>query len=275
MLAAPRGGADVDEGQIREELVAIAGELRRWWVGALELKVARDLYDELAPALGGDHSHVGVQVASWYRDALLIRCRRLVAGGKDDESLRKTLQRLERLAGHVTAGTLVDSWMEQGTTLDRSQIERLVAEALERGRRGGGDVLDPATVGRDGQRLQEDHAALTRFASRTVAHLDRRRHKAEPPTIADVDRLVDDVLELVRRYAGVIAGVDLRPEPPTVGGKPTVRALELFDWKGYVEAVSDEVARRWDAFSCPPGGWEQVENDVELRFVWPDADGDC
>lgn len=266
-------GTVVDESQVSARLLAVADELRDWWQSALTLRIDRNAWEELAPALTGHHSTAGTLVGGWYRDAVLIRCRRLLAAGnRREESPRRTLARLAEIAEHVTVELLTAAWLEQGTSLTAGLVREQVMEALARAERDGRSLFDVASIEADAERLREDNETVARFTSRAVAHQDRRRHTTPPPTIADVDRVIDDVLEVVQRYAAVIAGVHLDTSPPRVSLRPTVRAIELFDWPAYVEAVSDEAHRRWHASMWPPNARERVENAVEVRYVWPEVD---
>lgn len=262
----------MDDEQVQARLLEVADELTGWWQAALRLRVDRAVWEQLGPALEGHHGKAGAVVAGWYRDALLIRCRRLlVEGDRREESPRRTLKRLAQIADRVTERLLVDAWIEQGTTLSTELVEEQVRSALKRMRRDGHDLLDPINITSDAKRLADDHETISRFVSRAVAHQDRRRHKVEAPTVADVDALLDDVLEVVQRYAIVVAGVHLDTDGPRVSIQPTVRALELFDWAAFVEAVGDEAVRRFEGQAWPPDAREHVDRLAQVRFVWPDT----
>jgi hypothetical protein len=263
----------MDEEAARRRVLEIADELRSWWLAGLNLRADREVWDSLAPTLTGHHSLAGTIIGGWYRDAVLIRCRRLLAEGNDyEESPRRTLARLAEAAGHVTVEVLADAWIAQGTTLDRELVVEQVNATLDRAEADGHDPLNPATVEADARRLEEDYRTIRRFTSRAIAHQDRRRGRAEPPTVAEVDRLIEDVLAIVQRYAAVFAGVHLDTEGPRLSIRPTVRAIELFDWPTYVEAVGDEEVRRYAGEPWPSQAREAVEAEVELRYVWPPAE---
>jgi hypothetical protein len=262
----------VDEQQVRARLLEVAEELTGWWQAALRLRVDRAVWEQLGPTLQGHHGKTGAVVAGWYRDALLIRCRRLlVEGDRREESPRRTLNRLAQIADRITEPLLVDAWIEQGTTLSAELVREQVRSALTRTHQGM-DLLSPTNIASDAKRLADDHETISRFVSRAVAHQDRRRHGTEAPTVADVDALLDDVLEVVQRYAIVVAGVHLDTDGPQVSIRPTVRALELFDWAAFVEAVGDEAVRRFEGQAWPPDAREHVDRLAKVRFVWPDAD---
>jgi hypothetical protein len=263
----------MDEETARHRVLELAEELRDWWMAGMELRANRQVWDDLAPVLTGDHGSAGAVIGGWYRDAVLVRCRRLLAAGKEhEESPRRTLSRLADVAGHVTVDVLADAWMEQGTALSRELVVEQVQAVLDRAESRGYDLLDPETVQADARRLAEDYRTIQRFTSRAVAHLDQRRDKTAPPTVAEVDRLIDDVLTIVQRYGAVIAGVHLDTTDPGISVGPTVRALELFDWRAYVEAVSDETHRRFEGTLWPPHARDIVAEEVRVRYEWPDAD---
>lgn len=237
----------MDEDQARGRVLELAEELRSWWMAALHLRVDRAAWDDLAPAFDGGHGTAGTIIGGWYRDALLIRSRRLLAkGDTDEESPRRTLTKLAELAGHLDSELLADAWMQQGTALSREQVVEQVCETLARAHADGRDPLDPESIAADAQRLEEDYVTIKRFTNRAIAHQDRRRHRVEPPTVTDVDRLIEDVLSIVQRHAAVFAGVHLDTTGPGVSVRPTVRALELFDWPTFVKAVGDEAYRRFE-----------------------------
>jgi hypothetical protein len=261
----------MDEENARRRVIEIADELRGWWMTGLELRVSRGVWDQLGPVFTGHHGTAGTVIAGWYRDALLIRCRRLLAaGGRREESPRRTLMKLADVAGHVTVDVLTDAWMTQGTELSRDLVVEQVHTMLIRAQQDGFDLLDPETVAGDARRLEEDYLAIKRFTDRAVAHQDRRRHQTQAPTVAEVDQLIEDVLAIVQRYAAVFAGVHLDTHEPGIRVTPTVRALQLFDWRAYVEAISDETYRRFEGRQWPPNARELVDGEVEVRFVWPD-----
>ena len=144
-----------------------------------------------------------------------------------------------------------------------------VNATLDRAEADGHDPLDPATVEADARRLEEDYRTIRRFTSRAIAHQDHRRGRAKPATVAEVDRMIEDVLALVQRYATVFAGVHLDTEGPRLSIRPTSQAIELFDWPAYVEAVSDEAVRRYAGEPWPSQAREPVESEVELGYIWP------
>lgn len=263
----------MDDDQVRERVLELAAELRGWWMAALHLRVDRAVWDDLAPAFAGGHGAAGTIIGGWYRDALLIRCRRLLAkGDSDEESPRRTLLKLAELAGHLDAELLADAWMQQGTNLSRELVGEQVHETLMRARSEGRNPLDPETIAADAQRLEEDYVTIKRFTSRAIAHQDRRRDRLKPPTVADVDRLIRDVLMVVQRHAAVFAGVHLDTTNPGVSVRPTVRALELFDWPEFIEAVGDETHRRFEGRPWPPRARDIVESGVRVRYTWDDVE---
>lgn len=274
MLNGPtRKAVGLDEDALRDRVLKLAEELRAWWMAALHLRIDRAVWEELAPALTGDHRTAGTIIGGWYRDALMIRCRRLLAkGDSDEETPCRTLASLAQLAGHIDADLVAAAWMQQGTTLSRELVVERVRDMLKRARSDGRDPLDRQSIAADAQRLEEDYVTIKRFTSRAIAHQDRRRHLVEPPTVADVDRLIDDVLAIVQRHAAVFAGVHLDTTAPRVSVRPTVRALELFDWPTFVQAVGDETYRRFEGMPWPPRARETVESEVQVRYVWQDAE---
>ena len=262
----------MDQVEVRRRLVGIAEELRESWFAALALRVDRHVWDQLAHAFRGHHASAGRLVGGWYRDAVLIRCRRLLAeGDRREESPRRSLARFAAIAGNVTEELLADTWEEQGTTLSRELVEEQVRAVLDQAEDVGLDLLDAESILRDAKRLGEDHEAVSRYASRAVAHRDRRRYDTEAPSFADVDSLIDDVLAIVQRYAALIAGVHLETEAPDVSVDPTVQALRLFDYRDYVEAIHEETARRYGAGAWPAQAREMVEESVAIRFVWSET----
>jgi hypothetical protein len=262
----------LDDEEVQRRLVEIAQELRDSWLSAVSLRVDRHVWDQLAPTFRGPHASAGRLVVSWYRDAVLIRCRRLLAeGGRREESPRRSLARFAAIADHVTEELIANAWEEQGTTLSRELVEEQVTGVLDRAEEQGLDLLDPKAILRDAEQLGKDHEVVSRYASRAVAHRDRRRHATEAPAIADVDALIDDVLAIVQRYAALIAGVHLDSEAPDVSVDPTVQAMRLFDYRAYVEAIHEEARRRYGEGAWPPQAREMVEESVAIQFVWPET----
>jgi hypothetical protein len=101
-----------------------------------------------------------------------------------------------------------------------------------------------------------------------VAHMD-----AQPPdlnvTTRDVDQLVNDALEIVGRWVGLLKGTYLVNEIDAPMETASVaRALTLFDWHQYVESLSDALYTYGPA--QPPGLRKQLEAGVQLRYEWPD-----
>jgi hypothetical protein len=224
-----------DETGVAAVLLRVADELYVWWSDALDLRVSRDVWTRLAPALTGDHLAAASSIRGWYRDSMLVRCRRLLAAGdRREESPRRTLEVFASVAERVTVELLADVWLERGTAGvssvedARSEVAASLAAADERGPR----FLDPGSIRSDAERLRADHEQVSRYASRAVAHLDRRRHRTEVPTWDDVDQAVTDVLAIVQRYAAVLAGVHLVTAPPRLNVKPTATALEVFAYRG-------------------------------------------
>jgi hypothetical protein len=262
----------VKEHQVRAELLAIAEELMGWWRVTLRLRVEREVWEQLQPViLQGYHRNAGAVVADWYRDSLLIRCRRLLDEGDDrrEESPRRTLTRLARIADRITVPLLVDAWKEQGTTLSDDLVREEVQSSLTSARQDEHDLLSPTNIESDAQRLADDYKIIKKYVDRAIAHQDRRRHATEAPTIADVDALLDHVIQVVQRYASVVAGVKLDTYTP-FSIRQTVRALELFDWLAFVRAVDSETRRRFEGQEWPAGARDDVDRLAQVRFVWPD-----
>jgi hypothetical protein len=83
-----------------------------------------------------------------------------------------------------------------------------------------GNHVDPALVERDLEALRSTTSGVVHFATRTVAHLDKRGVDQEI-TFGELNRALDTLSDLVRRYHLLVTGSSLLRVEPTMQG----------DWK--------------------------------------------
>lgn len=267
----------MDIEHVRGEVAAVNDLLHKCWLDAIKLEAGRAAWRQLRPALEG-YSNAAPVLWGWYRDATLAGCRRLLDDNRsrDTVSVVRALRRLKKVAPHVTVDLLLEVWVSSrpNRTTDRMAID--VQDAMSTvvigDRDGSASVLTRAAVDRDLARLRQAHADVITFVDRTVAH----RVDGELPTIGETDlsALLDDVLEVARRWVALVDGAELMAEAPHYTGfNALARAAELFDWREYVEAVWEEKARVLGPFA-PPEAYDELEARTRIRFVWPeDADG--
>lgn len=72
---------------------------------------------------------------------------------------------------------------------------------------GTGEWLDLLRLEKDLVTLDNDFELVTRFADRTVAHIDKRGVE-QLPTFGDLNKAIDDAAEMFRRYALLLTASD-------------------------------------------------------------------
>jgi hypothetical protein len=68
-----------------------------------------------------------------------------------------------------------------------------------------GDHLDPGIVGADLNELRETSKTVEKYVDRYIAHTDRKGLKT-PPTFGDIDKAIDAIGDLFRKYALLLTG---------------------------------------------------------------------
>lgn len=178
---------DDDLRPVLDEVAVIVSQLRTLWDNALLLQAGRESWQRLRPALDG-YGLAATFVRTWYRDSTLAACRRLIDATGGTLSLRRTLERLARIAPTITAEVVAEIWSQGGH-------HRHAAELAGQGRRHlswivsgevGGEVdrLTKAAVRRDSERLTH-HTAVQEVAHNLVGHVPAK--PVELPTVTEIE----------------------------------------------------------------------------------------
>lgn len=189
---------------------------------------------------------------SWYAGWTLVGCRRLVDTSRTygPRSLVNALREPHRIAPRLTPDLLAEVWDAQGFDHDRSEdleecVVRQFALIVHGDRDGPRTALTKAVVKEEEERLLDVREAAADLANRPV-HATRPTRDAQegPVTQDDIDAPLGDVISAATRWVGLIDRTELAPDPVRIGARPMRRALELFDWREYVHAVSEDELRR-------------------------------
>lgn len=259
---------------LHDRLDELTGALRWCWRQAVELKTGREFWSEIRPALTGDYGNAGWMLWLWYTDWTLAGCRRLVDTSKKygPRSLVNTLRGLHTIAPQVTPAVLAEVWKAQEFVHDEGDLEERARHELALIVHGGGDhqvdALTRRVVKDDEERLMKVHEAVVSLANRRV-HASDPDDDVPAVTEDDVNALLDDVIAAANRWVGLIDRTELDDQPVRISGaRPFRRALELFDWREYVEATGEEQHRRG-----PQTSRVEVEADVRVRYAFRDDTG--
>lgn len=261
----------MDEVQVQDELAGIAEDLGRCWQAALTLKAGRLTWSRLGSALEG-YGNAGVLMRQWYVHWMLAGCRRLLDRRRDTVSVPRALDRLARIAPNVTRKVVAEVWSQSGHHSHAEDMVRQSGEALTRVMDAAPNTVERLTraaVRTDVVRLVALHDRVVRLAHLLVAHEPVSRPEELRVTDDEINALLRDVLEVTQKWNVLAEGVHLSPEIGRLTGtEPIARALELFDWGSYVQAIGTEEQRRWNAWDAPAGTRDLLEREVKLRFVW-------
>lgn len=236
------------------------------------LESGRRAWKELAPAMGG-YGNGGRLVWGWFRDSTLAGCRRLVENtSKTDRiSVVRSLRELRAIAPKVTVDLLVDVWTEGSQHRYSEHLavgaRRALAEVVAGSQDAEVERLTRAAVQRDEDRLVDVHRDVVDLAGSIVAHRSSGKFDAPSVTHEQVSALLDDVLEVIQRWTGVLSAVHLALDAPAISGiRPMATALDKFDWEQFVEACS---YREREIGDMGAGPYEQLARTARIQWVWP------
>jgi hypothetical protein len=116
----------------------------------------------------------------------------------------------------VSLGRLIDRIWKYPTVLTREHYRRtqgpddlrMADEAFNK-LAGAGEYINPEIPAADMEGLRQSTATVRSWVNKAVAHTDQRERDA--PSLAQIDDSIDSVVELFRKYYGLIVGVSVIP----------------------------------------------------------------
>lgn len=213
--------------------------LRDCWSRALHLQAARQAWSQLAPATVG-YINFGPMLWGWYRDHIVIGCRRLLDTTKGTVSLMKALELLWKHSPTVTRQRLaaLDAGHPYADELTSGRM-RLLAEIVTGDTETPVAALTKGAVRREIDRLKADYKQIVTLSNQVVAH---QSASPDPITVEhdEVDALLADVVAIAQRWVGLLDASHLSDDVPMISGVGhAARALRLYDKTEFVKALSE------------------------------------
>lgn len=243
--------------------------LRQNWLDAHRLRADEATFERITEPLRG-YSNAGVAVADWFRTYYLDGCRKLVDHDGRTSSIRRGLELIRDNATLVTEDLVFERSLapnlrgedRYSQRVRREVHDRLRARVEESGGEYGGHLTGEA-VQNDLDELNTTSQALRDYVNDRIAH--RNMAPTSMLETADVDRLLDLVMDLVFRWRQLLDGVTTMNNFRALRGtKPMRMALELFDWPEYAEALSEAEMRVGP--HAAKEAYEQLRENVRIRF---------
>jgi hypothetical protein len=148
--------------------------------------------------------------ARMYVDSQSAAIRRLI-GGPGSHAAETCLYRMLTIvrdnADVITVDRLarIHAYATPAQSTDTEVVARF-AESIEREWGDGSGTIDRARVDADLTTLQQDTDAVRKWATKTVAHLDRDR--PHPPTFGELNKAIDDATGVFRNYGRLLTSID-------------------------------------------------------------------
>jgi hypothetical protein len=144
--------------------------------------------------------------ARLYVDGQVAALRRLVGGrDKNEISLTRLLSTLHDHAPTITINRLSAIAVAVANATMTEQVARHNADT-ERNWGNGSGYLKPEIIQADLEALRSDTERVREWATRTVAHIDRRG--ATSPTFGELDTAIAHATEAFRKYGILLTGND-------------------------------------------------------------------
>lgn len=221
---------------------------KKWrdWLEAIDPHVTnlfhdREIWREVRDALLADTEATSdTFLASYTRQYVgssAMAVRRLAdpnAKDNDSHSIGALIDDIGKQPGVMTR----ERWVSRDREPDPrpgadEELRKLLARNFDKTFGDGSGGLDPGKVAADLATLKARSEAVAAFASRTVAHIDRRGME-ELPTFDDLDKAIDVVGEMYKRYFLLIDGASLLEVAPVI----------QHDWKAPLRRPIFEPVRR-------------------------------
>lgn len=224
------------DGPTIDELLA---EWEGVWLGSLKQQIydlhhRRQLHDEFMAMLDSqDHPDTEIFQDAFHRmyiEAQVMAIRRQADDDRRTLSLRRLIGQLEKHRRKFTREWYVARWVGDRDPNATDERERLEAtfhidaanDAFDRFTdKPGDECVGGRQLHADRDQLLALTEAVSRYASATVAHLERQPNDATV-TYAEFHRALDHLGEMLRRYYLLINQGGLASTTPTIQG----------DWKG-------------------------------------------
>lgn len=227
---------------VADALDEIVHMLEESWKDLSRLRIYKAEFDRLAEHL--QHYDGSMYIQQWYVADLLMGCRRMVDTGADVLSIRRALYLLRRIADDVAGDDIAACRHRNG---GHRSLVREVENDLQHmlGPRKAGDPLGVRAVQHDLDTIGDVPDRVHRLATDSVAHrFDKPpANLARSPTWADVAKLLEDLNDICGRWSWLLCNVMLADPPDSPESPAILKALELFDFEEYVEAVDAEIRR--------------------------------
>lgn len=188
--------------EILRELLEISQIFKRAWAeDLLQLQVSRVTYQTIAEPLSSYQASIVLHM--WYRDHLLVGCRRLVDEGRDAISIRRALLRLMTIADDVTPELLVQQRVSEVPTSDEEQ-KRDLAQVLQmlqsyfQPSTAGPNALGKGAVQSDLDRIKDVSDRVHVLSTQQIAHrlVSQTRQTLTFGEIHDLLEILSDIHHL-------------------------------------------------------------------------------
>ncbi len=188
---------------------------------AVELRVRRKVHDEYLDLLEkqklGDRRPCNTRIADTfhrvYIDATVMAVRRQTDSNPKALSLNRLLKQLTKHCEEFTREDFVDNFLDGRDPRSDTERERLEAiSILDLANKRFDELTDePGAAYLGADRLKADRSDLKRITAKVKQHVDQRvaHHDRDPegelPTYGDLDRAIEHLCDLFRRYSELLA----------------------------------------------------------------------
>lgn len=214
---------------------AVIAELREWiavlWEQAIALAHHRQVFREIFEMIQTNpHLPDSSTIYGWlkrvYFATATLAVRRLADDRRGNLSLYRLICKVRASPGVITR-----SWyLSQFTNLPRE----LASPPFDELAPGGAEELNPDLLRKELHRVAAVGRVVSRFADKYVAHTDeqvalRRTTESFGTTLEELDKSIDSLIAILRRYEMLIAQRDYGDHIPTP--QDDWKALFLIPWQ--------------------------------------------
>jgi hypothetical protein len=227
----------------------------RRWIARLEdefhsLLMARATFDTVHGIVRSNPRiqtpyHFHVWLVHNYVFAVSVRIRRLMdlgtRKGQESVSLLRLLKEIENSSSAMTRRSFL--WRCHG------EIRAAMGEEFDRIAGSGRASLPSAVPRRDRERLERAHRRIRRWVDKRFAHLDQRNLSLKPPTMDEMNRVVDLLAQTFLKYRLLLRSSSCILDPGRVHDP-----VRWYDRKSLLPPWQEDWTSVFEQAWIPPGG---------------------